>query len=132
MADTVPLHGKNSYIYVGGVAMCNLNAWNITATADLVEATQFCDTWKRQVVGMKSATGNLTGFTHADKRTLVDALGTEKAIYIYPDRTDATNYLYGNVAVQSVGQDASTTSAVGLTADWTSSDGSGITWIGFA
>ena len=132
MADGVPFHAKNSYFYVGGVALCNANAWNITRTVDLAEATQFCDTWKRQTIGLRSATGNITAMQHLDKRTLVDAFGTEKAVYCYFDKTDATNYWYGNVIFQSQANDGSTFSNVGQTADWTSDDGNGITYMGFA
>jgi len=132
MADTQPIHGKNGYIYVSGVAISWANTWSVAMTADVVEASVFGDAWKRKVVGMKDATGSLSAWQYQDKRTLVDALGQQLPLYIYPDRSDTANYFYGNVVFTSYNSEGSVSAPVSGNADFTTYDSNGLTALGFA
>jgi len=129
------VHGKNAYVYVGGVAFVGANAWSIGMTADVVESTEFGNTWKPKLAGMLDGTGSLTAWQHQDRRELIDAVAGLVAVltYIYPDRTDATNFIYGSVLYTTYSGDGSTTTPIAGNADFvTSASTAGLTFSGFA
>lgn len=132
--DGKPFHGKNSYIYLSGIAVVGANSWSINESKDVVETPQFGDTWKVKAWGMRDATGSLNTWKHADKRTVIDCIAADGpvSLYIYPDRGDATNFVYGMVVFTGSAKEGSTTSAVSETADFTTCDNSGLTWLGWS
>lgn len=114
MADSVPFHGKNAYIYISGVALTGANTWSLNITTDTVETTEFGAIWKGNVAGMSTWAGSVGGNQWANKRLLIDAVIAQASlpIYIYPDTGDATNYWSGNAVFSSHGGGGSTTDIV--------------------
>jgi predicted secreted protein len=114
MADSVPFHGKNAYIYISGVALTGANTWALTINTDSVETTEFGTTWKGNVAGMSSWSGSIGGNQWANKRLLIDATIAQVAlpIYIYPDTGDNTNYWSGSAVFTSHAGGGSTTDIV--------------------
>jgi hypothetical protein len=128
------IHGKNAYAYTSGKAIAGANAWSVSVTKDVVEATEFGDTWKAKVVGQKDGSGSLTAWQYQDRRELIDcvAAATGVSLYLYPDRSDTSNYIYGMVIFTTYSGDGSTSSAVGGNADFVTYDNNGLTFMGFA
>lgn len=114
MADSVPFHGKNAYIYISGVALTGANTWSLTPSTDAVETTEFGATWKGNVAGMSGYAGSIGGNQWANKRLLIDAVIAQASLpwYIYPDTGDATNYHYGSAVFTSNAMGGSTTDIV--------------------
>jgi hypothetical protein len=114
MADSRPIHGKNGYLYIGGVALAGSNAWEISISTDSVETETFGDGWKQNVAGMSAASGSITAWQWANRRTLIDAVTGQTALstYIYPDRLDATNYFSGSFVFTGYTGNGSTAAAV--------------------
>lgn len=133
MADSRPIHGFNGRIQVDATVIAGANAWSINVTFSSVEVTEFEDTWVRNLGGQKSASGSITAWQYQDKRVLMDELGTEGRLWIYPDKDDLTNYWYGLPLFTNYTSDGSTTSAVSGNLDWlVGSDGVGMIAYGFA
>ncbi len=129
------VHGKNAYIYVDGVAFSGANAWSIGTTLDVVESTEFGNTWKPKLAGMLDGTGSITAWQYQDRRELIDAVTGQTALltYIYPDRSDPTNFIHGIVLFTTYSGDGSTTTPVAGNADFvTSTATDGLTYAGFA
>ena len=123
-----PMHGFNALIYIGATALVGGNAWSMAIDTDSVETPQFGDTWKKQVLGMKSWSGSLTAWEQFDASLLSDAAvaATVTALKIYPDKSDNTNYYSGN-AIFGFGSGGDTGSAVSNTASFTGDDTLAIT-----
>jgi len=134
MADGRPFHSKNGRVIVSGVEIEGASTWSANTAKDVVEATQFNDRRKRNVPGQLSDAGSITAWQYADKRTLLDAVRADGpvSLYLYPDRNDATNYLYGFVIMTSRNLEASTAAAFGGTADYVNFDNNGLTVMGFS
>lgn len=115
MPDGRAIHGKNAYIYIGGVAIDEtLNSWDITINTDVVETDGFGKSWKNNVPGLSTASGNFAGWQHQDKRVLIDAVTgrTALATYIYPDKSDTANYISFSAVYTQHSGSASTSAAV--------------------
>jgi len=135
MADGRPIHGKNAYIYVSGVAIIGANAWNAATTKEVVDTPQFGDTWKRKVWGQLDGNGNIQAWMHQDKRTLRDAVAADGPVltYIYPDRADTTNYISADLIFTNHAADGATGAGVSGNVDFTTYDGTnGLLYTGFA
>jgi len=132
MADGRPIHGKNAYIYISGIALVGANSWDLIIKKDTVETDDFGDEWKQNIGGIKSGSGNISGWQFQDKSTLIDAVTADGPVgtYIYPDRNDATNYFSGDFVFNSFNGSASTSAAVAGGAAWVS-DGT-LTVTGFS
>ena len=114
MADGVPFHGKNAYIYISGIALTGANTWSLATTTDVVETTEFGAAWKGNVAGMSSYSGSIGGNMWANKRLLIDAVVAQAPLpwYIYPDIGDATNYHSGSAVFTAHNTGGSTTDIV--------------------
>ena len=133
MADSRPIHGYNARIQIDTDVISGANAWNLTKTVNTVETTEFEDEWIRNLAGQKNTSGSISAWQYQDKRILMDLVGTEARLWIYPDANDLTNYWYGVPLFTNYTSDGSTTSAVSGNIDFVvGSDGQGMTAYGFA
>lgn len=96
------LHGKNSIVYLQGsgadaVEISEATDFNIDADFDTDEDSALGDTWKTSVKGMSSWGGTLNGNYDTASTVAWDAFvaTTARKIYLYPDRSSATQYYYG-------------------------------------
>ena len=114
MADGRPDHGKNGYIYLSGVAICEANAWALAIAKATAETTEFCTDWNRQLAGKKSWSGSLTAWQHQDKRVIIDAVLADGpvAMFIYPDSDDPTNFFSGDATFSGYDGSGSTEAAI--------------------
>lgn len=134
-SDGRPITGRNAYIYLSGAAINGANSWSLGVTKDSIEATQFGDTWKRKVWGQVDGSGSITAWQHQDKKVIYDAVLADGpvATYLYPDKSDLTNFWSGNLLWTSYSGDGSTSSAVAGNGDFVTYDGTaGLTQTGFS
>jgi hypothetical protein len=96
-------HGKRGRAYIsttGGtaaIAVVGLNAWNLDMPTDKVEVSEFGDTNKTYVQGLRDATGAVAGFWDDTSDTLYDASASTDPVnvYLYPSLDAITKYFYG-------------------------------------
>ena len=96
-------HGKGGVVYLStsgagtAVAVVGLNAWSLDMPTDKVEVSEFGDSNKTYVQGLRDATGALSGFWHDSSDALYDAASSSDPVkaYLYPAATAPTKYFYG-------------------------------------
>lgn len=96
-------HGKAGVVYMSttgagtAVSVIGLNAWNLDMPTDKVEVSEFGDSNKTYVQGLRDATGAVAGFWHDTSDALYDAsVSTDPVkVYLYPASTAVTKYFYG-------------------------------------
>jgi hypothetical protein len=95
--------GRNAALYInltsGGTAepVAFLSKYSINFSADRYEVTAFGDVGKAYVAGLPDAQGDYTGwYDNATVQTYTSAVdGVARKCYLYPDRTNATQYWWG-------------------------------------
>jgi hypothetical protein len=96
-------HGKRGRAYISttgstaATAVVGLNAWNLDMPTDKVEVSEFGDTNKTYVQGLRDATGAVAGFWDDTSDTLYDASASTDPVnvYLYPSLDAVTKYFYG-------------------------------------
>ncbi len=98
-------HGRNSVIYIavasGGSAenIPFLNAWSLNFEVDTVDVTAFGDLNHVYVSGLPDASGEFGGWYDDASASMLTAAqdGVARKMYLYPDKTDATEYFFGEI-----------------------------------
>lgn len=99
--------GRNGALYMnltsGGTAepVAFLNQWTLDQATDRTDVTAFGDTTKTYVSGLPDAQGNYSGwYDNATAQFYTAALdGVARKFYLYPDRTNASQYFWGTAFV---------------------------------
>ena len=96
-------HGRDGVIYLAATGtgtattVLGLTGWSLDLARDTVEVTEFGDTNKTYVVGLKDLTGDFDGFWNDAETKLFS--GTDSAdgckMYLYPTRSAPTKYACG-------------------------------------
>ena len=99
------IHGRRGIVYIDVSAagtgsaepVAYLNSWSLNLSVDNAEVTAFGDTNKTYVAGLPDASGSYAGFYDTDSAQLYNAAtgGEARKFYLYPDRTDTTEYFFG-------------------------------------
>ena len=95
--------GRNGALYAGissgGTAepIAFLNRWSLSGTSDRIDVTSFGEDTKTYVQGLPDAQGQWAGYYDSASDQLYTAAidGRARKTYLYPDRTDTTNYFFG-------------------------------------
>lgn len=95
--------GRNAALYAnltsGGTAepVAYLNHWTMDFSVDTIDVTAFGDTNKVKVAGLPDGSGTYSGwYDNATNQTYGMATdGVARKTYLYPDRTNATQYWFG-------------------------------------
>jgi hypothetical protein len=112
-----------SFATSGGAAalVANINDWKIDIQQDIAEVSCLGDTWKTFVVGLKGATGSLSGYWAADADIPFDAFdsGVGGNFYGYPAGSAVAQYVYGSIFPTKVGIDVPVSGPTAISADFT-------------
>lgn len=122
-------HGRDGIVYLaataGGTAttVLGLTSWSMDMSRDTVDVTEFGDTNKTYVVGLKDLTGDFDGFWN-DAETKLFA-GADSAdgvkMYLYPSRNAPTKYAAG-VAWLDMSIDTGVTDAVAISGSFSAAN----------
>lgn len=96
-------HGKKGVVYcstsAAGAAtnVIKLDAWSLDMPADKVETTAFGDTNKTYVLGLRDASGSISGFWDdtADQFYAASQSSDGVNLYLYPSSDAPSKYWYG-------------------------------------
>lgn len=99
------IHGRNGIAYMGvtsgdeATPMAFMSDWTISFTVDKQDVTAMGDTNKIYVSGLPDAEGELDGFYDTETAQTYTAAtdGIERKFYLYPSRTDNSQYFYGTI-----------------------------------
>lgn len=129
-----PVHGKNARIQLDTNVITNANDWSLTLAVPAVDVSQFAETAMRNVPGQKADSGTITAWQPLDAKVLMDARGTDKRLWIYPDTGTLTSYWYGVMLFTDYGGTGNVTSGVGATLSFVNgnTDAAGMIPVGFA
>lgn len=98
-------HGKSAKVDKGGVAVIQITEWTIESSVDLVEITDFGDTWKSNEAGIPSWTGSFAGMAdpeNTEQKAFMDGiLSTPAKITDAKFHIDGTHYFSGNIWITS-------------------------------
>lgn len=101
-------------------AVLGITKWSLDMSQDTIETTEFGDTNKTYVVGLRDVKGSFEGFWNdAETKLFTGAQSADGTmIYLYPNFTDApTKYAFGP-AWLSMSMDTDVGDAVKLSADF--------------
>lgn len=99
MATT--FHGKNAMFYLGTPpeTVSEAAEYSIDIDFDTDPDPALGDTWETRLKGLLRFSGAVSGNFDGDQDTIWDESikATVSGFYLYPDRTVATKYYYGNI-----------------------------------
>lgn len=101
-------------------AVLGIKSWSLDLSQDTIETTEFGDTNKTYVVGLRDLSGSFEGFWNdAETKLFAGAQSADGTfMYLYPDATvSPTKYAYGP-AWLSMSIDTDVGDAVNITADF--------------
>lgn len=119
------IHGRNGALYAaitsGGTAepIAFLDQWSLNFNVDFVDVTAFGDSTKVYVAGLPDTEGSFNGFYDTATAQLYTAAtdGIARKVYLYPDRTSASQYWYGT-ALFDFSISVETNGAVGISGNF--------------